>query len=55
MSQGISLLLIGCGLTLIPLLIPTASVAILGSEARQPARIAGSSIHDLIGSGEDGH
>ena len=55
MSQGISLLLIGCGLTLIPLLIPTASVAILGSEASQPARIGGSSIHDLIGSGEDGH
>ena len=49
MSQGISLLLIGCGLTLIPLLIPTASVAVLGTNAKTPAKIGGSSIHNLIG------
>ena len=51
MSQGISLLLIGCGLTLIPLLIPTASVSVLGTAAKNPAKIGGSSIHNLIGSG----
>lgn len=51
MSQGISLLLIGCGLTLIPLLIPTASVSILGTAAKNPAKIGGSSIHNLIGNG----
>lgn len=49
MSQGVSLLLIGCGLTLIPLLIPTASVAVMGTAAKSPAKIGGSSIHDLIG------
>ncbi len=52
MSQGISLLLIGCGLTLIPLLIPTASVSILGTAAKSPAKIGGDSIHNLIGSGK---
>ncbi len=52
MSQGISLLLIGCGLTLIPLLIPTASVAVLGTNAKTPAKIGGDSIHSLIGSGK---
>jgi intracellular multiplication protein IcmD len=51
MSQGISLLLIGCGLTLIPLLIPTASVSVLGTAAKSPAKIGGSSIHNLIGNG----
>ncbi len=51
MSQGVSLLLIGCGLTLIPLLIPTASVAVLGTGAKSPAHIGGSDIHELIGSG----
>jgi intracellular multiplication protein IcmD len=51
MSQGISLLLIGCGLTLIPLLIPTASVSVLGTAAKNPAKIGGSSIHNLIGNG----
>ena len=52
MSQGISLLLIGCGLTLIPLLIPTASVSVLGTAAKNPAKIGGSSIHNLIGNGK---
>ena len=51
MSQGVSLLLIGCGLTLIPLLLPTASVSVLGSAAKKPAQIGGSDIHNLIGSG----
>lgn len=49
MSQGVSLLLIGCGLTLIPLLIPTASVSVLGTAAKSPAQIGGSTIHNLIG------
>lgn len=51
MSQGISLLLIGCGLTLVPILVPTASVAVLGSAASKPAQIGGDDIHNLIGSG----
>jgi intracellular multiplication protein IcmD len=51
MSQGISLLLIGCGLTLIPLLIPTAGVSVLGTAAKTTAQIGGSSIHQLIGDG----
>lgn len=50
MSQGVSLLLIGCGLTLIPLLIPTASVSVLGTAAKSPAHIGGDDIHQLIGS-----
>lgn len=50
LSQGVSLLLIGCGLTLIPLLIPTASTAILGTAAKKPAQIGGADIHSLIGS-----
>jgi intracellular multiplication protein IcmD len=49
MSQGISLLLIGCGLTLIPLLIPTASVSVLGTAAKTTAQIGGETIHNLIG------
>jgi intracellular multiplication protein IcmD len=51
LSQGISLLLIGAGLTMVPLLIPTASVAVLGTQGSKPAQIGGSSIHDLIGGG----
>lgn len=52
MSQGISLLLIGAGLTLIPLLIPTTSSAVLGTTgAKSTAQIGGKTIHDLIGSG----
>lgn len=54
MSQGVSLLLIGAGLTLIPLLIPTASVAVLGDAAKKPAQIGGDDIHNLIGSGSGG-
>ncbi len=50
MTQGVSLLLIGCGLTLIPLLIPTASVSVLGTAAKKTAQIGGTDIHHLIGS-----
>jgi intracellular multiplication protein IcmD len=49
MSQGVSLLLIGCGLTLVPLLIPTGSVAVLGSKGANTAQVGGSAIHGLIG------
>ncbi len=49
MSQGVSLLLIGCGLTLVPILIPTASVAVLGSTAAKPAQVGGTDIKELIG------
>ena len=48
MSQGVSLLLIGCGLTLIHVLIPTTSVAILGSTAKT-AQVGGKEIKELIG------
>lgn len=51
LTQGVSLLLIGAGLTLVPLLIPTASVSILGSQGANVAQVNGSAIHDLIGSG----
>jgi len=51
LGQGVSLLLIGCGMTLIPLLIPTASVSVMGTAAKKPAQIGGSDIHRLIGSG----
>ena len=49
MSQGISLLLIGCGLTLVPLLVPTASVSVLGGKGAETAQVGGSAIHGLIG------
>jgi intracellular multiplication protein IcmD len=49
MSQGISLLLIGCGLTLVPLLMPTASVSVLGGKGANNAQVGGSAIHGLIG------
>lgn len=49
MSQGISLLLIGCGLTLIPLLVPTASVSVLGAKGANTAQVGGSAIQSLIG------
>ena len=51
MTQGISLLLIGCGLTLVPLVIPTASTAIFGGNAEKPAQINGDDIQKLIGGG----
>lgn len=51
LSQGVSLLLIGAGLTLIPLLIPTASVSILGSQGANIAQVNGTDIKKLIGSG----
>lgn len=51
LTQGVSLLLIGCGLTLIPLLIPTASVSILGSQGQNMSHVNGTEIQKLIGSG----
>ncbi len=48
MSQGVSLLLIGCGLTLVPLLVPTASQAVLGTNAKT-SQVGGSDIKALIG------
>lgn len=48
MSQGVSLLLIGCGLTLVPLLVPTASKAVLGTDAKV-SQVGGSDIKALIG------
>ncbi len=48
MSQGVSLLLIGCGLTLVPLLVPTASQAVLGTSAKT-SQVGGSDIKALIG------
>ncbi|MBS0350579.1 MAG: type IV secretion protein IcmD [Proteobacteria bacterium] len=50
MSQGVSLLLIGCGLTLVPLLMPTASVSVLGAKGATNAKVGGKEIHNLIGS-----
>ncbi len=49
MSQGVSLLLIGCGLTLIPLLVPTASVSVLGKQGANNAKVGGTAITNLIG------
>jgi intracellular multiplication protein IcmD len=49
MSQGVSLLLIGCGLTLVPLLVPTASVSVLGVKGANNAKVGGSAIGKLIG------
>lgn len=50
MSQGVTLLAIGGGLTLFPLLIPTAGTTILGNQA-QVSQTSGSGISSLIGGG----
>lgn len=47
-SQGITLLLIGAGLTLFPTMLPTATHAAFGSAPI--AKIGGSQIHSIIGS-----
>jgi intracellular multiplication protein IcmD len=47
MSHGISLLLIGAGLTLFPSLLPTASHAVFGDAS--VAQVGGSGINKLIG------
>lgn len=53
MSQGVTLLAIGGGLTLFPLLIPTAGTTILGSAA-SVSHVSGSSISSMIGGGSGG-
>ncbi len=50
MSQGISLLLIGAGLTLFPVLLPTAGTALVGT-GHSFATIGGSGVSGLVGSG----
>ena len=50
MSQGVTLLVIGAGLTLFPILVPTAGTTILGSKANV-SKVAGDSIASMIGGG----
>ncbi|MDF1761015.1 MAG: type IV secretion protein IcmD [Coxiellaceae bacterium] len=50
MSQGVTLLVIGAGLTLFPILIPTAGSAVLGS-AQSVSKVSGTGITNLIGGG----
>lgn len=49
-SQGITLLLIGAGLTLFPVMLPTAKRAIFGSQA-PISQVGGTEISKIIGSG----
>lgn len=51
LSQGITLLLIGAGLTLFPTILPTASNSVFGKDAKI-AKVGGGQIHSLI-SGSD--
>ncbi|HLD16978.1 MAG TPA: type IV secretion protein IcmD [Coxiellaceae bacterium] len=48
LSQGLTLLLIGSGLTMFPILIPTAGTTLLGSDAHV-SQVSGSGIEKLIG------
>lgn len=48
MSQGVTLLAIGGGLTLFPLLVPTAGTTILGKDANV-SKVSGKGISDMIG------
>ena len=48
LSQGITLLLIGAGLTLFPIIIPTAKNSIAGTSATV-SKLSGSGIGSLIG------
>ena len=48
MSQGVTLLLIGAGLTLFPILVPTAKNAVFGSTA-QVSKVSGGNMAALIG------
>ncbi len=50
LSQGITLLLIGAGLTLFPVMIPTAKNAVVGSSA-SVSQLTGTGINNLIGTG----
>ncbi len=48
MSQGITLLLIGAGLTLFPVLIPTAATVVVGT-GQSLGNITGTAITNIIG------
>ena len=48
LSQGVTLLAVGAGLTLFPLLIPTAGTTLLGTKA-DVSKVSGSSIANAIG------
>lgn len=48
MSQGITLLLIGAGLTLFPVIIPTAKDAVVGTSAKV-SKVSGGDMSTLIG------
>lgn len=50
-SQGVTLLLIGTALTLFVVLLPTASQAVFGKDAKT-TQVGGSGITGLIGSGK---
>lgn len=48
LSQGITLLLIGAGLSIMPIMVPTAKNAIVGDDAKV-SQISGSNMTSLIG------
>ncbi len=48
-SQAVSLLIIGCGMILIPLLIPTIGASMLGKQGASPAKVGGSAVNNLVG------
>lgn len=48
LSQGITLLLIGAGLTLFPVIIPSAKNAVVGTSA-QVSKVTGGQMKNLIG------
>ncbi len=48
LSQGVTLLLIGAGLTLLPLLVPTAKNTVFGTSAKV-STLSGSNMKQLIG------
>lgn len=48
LSQGITLLIIGAGLTLFPVIIPSAKNAVVGTKA-QVSNVSGTEMKELIG------
>ncbi|MBS0350578.1 MAG: type IV secretion protein IcmD [Proteobacteria bacterium] len=48
-SQGVSLLIIGCGMILLPLLIPTISTMVLGEKGASTAKVGSAAAEQLIG------
>lgn len=49
LSQGVTLLLIGAGLTLMPIIVPTAKNTVFGTSAKV-STLSGSGMKNLIGS-----